>query len=110
MVSIYGVIAYSVGQRTREFRIRMALGDSKTSSSLRVARQNIRLIAWGLAIGLVAAFELKRLRANLLYVVGPGDPPLILMATILLVAALQASYIPARRASKVDPMVALRYE
>jgi ABC-type antimicrobial peptide transport system permease subunit len=111
VVSIYGVIAYSVGQRTREFRIRMALGDSKTSSSLRVARQNIRLIAWGLAIGLVAAFELKRLRANLLYVVGPGDPlTLILMATILLVAALQASYIPGRRASKVDPMVALRCE
>ena len=96
MVGIYGVIAYSVGQRTREFGIRMALGDSKTSSALRGARQSIRLIAWGLAIGLVAAFELTRLMANLLYGIGPGDPlTLMLTATILLVAALLASYIPA---------------
>ena len=107
----FGVIAYSVGQRTRELGIRMALGDSKTSSALRGARQSIRLIAWGLAIGLVAAFELTRLMANLLYGIGPGDPlTLMLTATILLVAALLASYIPAPRASKVDPMVALRYE
>ena len=65
----------------------MALGDSKTSSALRGARQSIRLIAWGLAIGLVAAFELTRLMANLLYPIVPGDLlTLMLMATILMVA------------------------
>jgi len=71
VVGIYGVIAYSVCQRTREFGIRMALGDSKTSTALRGARQNIRLIAWGLAIGLVAEFELTRFMADLLYGIGP---------------------------------------
>jgi ABC-type antimicrobial peptide transport system permease subunit len=107
----FGVIAYSVGQRTRELGIRMALGDSKTSSALRGARQSIRLIAWGLAIGLVAAFELTRLMANLLYGIGPGDPlTLMLTATILLVAALLASYIPAppRLEGRPDGGAALR--
>ena len=89
----------------------LAMGVATAASALGVLRQNIRLIRVGFAIGLVTASELTRLMADLLHGIGPGDPPtLMLMATILLVVALLASYIPVRRASNVDPMVALRYE
>jgi putative ABC transport system permease protein len=94
-IGIYGVIAYSVAQRTREIGIRMALGAQRTQMLSMILRQSLTLVAVGLTIGLVASFAGTRLLKSLLYGVG---------------AAFLASYIPARRAMRVDPMVALRYE
>jgi putative ABC transport system permease protein len=110
-VGIYGVIAYSVAQRTREIGIRMALGAQRTQMLGMVLRQSLSVVAIGLALGLLAAFAATRLLASLLYGVGANDM-LTYAAVVLLLsgAAFLASYIPARRAMKVDPMVALRYE
>ena len=110
-IGIYGVIAYSVAQRTREIGIRMALGAQRTDMLGMVLRQSLTVVAIGLALGLLAAFGATRLLASLLYGVGAND--LLTYAGVLLLlgtAALCASYIPARRAMKVDPMIALRYE
>ncbi len=110
-IGIYGVIAYSVAQRTREIGIRMALGAQRADMLTMILRQSLTVVAIGMAVGLLAALGATRLLASLLYGVGANDV-LTYAAVVFLLggAALLASYIPARRAMKVDPMIALRYE
>jgi putative ABC transport system permease protein len=110
-VGIYGVISYSVAQRTREIGIRVALG-AKQSDVLRlILAEGFWLTMLGVALGLAGAVAATRVLANLLFEVKPTDPTTFIALSILLAAvALLASYIPARRATKVDPMVALKYE
>ncbi len=110
-IGIYGVIAYSVAQRTKEIGIRMALGAQRTDMLQMVLRQSFSVVAIGLAIGLFAALALTRLMASLLYGVSAHDFSIYaLVLFVLSFAALVASYLPARRAMNIDPMVALRYE
>jgi putative ABC transport system permease protein len=110
-VGIYGVIAHSVAQRTHELGIRMALGAKGKDVLGMVLREGLRIALAGVAGGLAGAWGLSRFIASLLYGVHPTDPPTYAIASLVLVAAaLAACYIPARRATKVDPMVALRYE
>jgi putative ABC transport system permease protein len=110
-IGIYGVIAYSVTQRTREIGIRMALGAQRTQMLSMVLRQSLTLVAIGIGIGFLVALGATRVMATLLYGVGANDFSTYAVVILLLgAAALLASYVPARRAMKVDPMVALRYE
>ncbi|MGA9980462.1 MAG: ABC transporter permease [Candidatus Sulfotelmatobacter sp.] len=110
-VGLYGVISYTVVQRTREMGIRLALGANRNAILGMVVKNGALLACAGALIGLAAAFMLTRLMASLLFGVGPTDPLTFLCVPIALIAvAILASYVPARRAAKVDPMVALRYE
>ncbi len=110
-IGIYGVISYSVSQRTREVGIRMALGARRTEVLRLVVGQGTRLALIGVAAGLAGALALTRLMASLLYGVRTTDPlTYVAVALLLMIVAVVASYLPARRAMQVDPIIALRYE
>jgi putative ABC transport system permease protein len=110
-IGLYGVLSFSVARRTNEIGTRMALGATRGSVMLMVLRQGIGLIGLGLAIGLAGALAVTRALTTLLYGVKPTDPYTFgVVAALLFAVGMAASYIPARRATKVDPMVALRYE
>jgi predicted permease len=111
VIGIYGVMAYAVSQRTRELGIRMALGASRADVLRLVVMQGLRLTVMGVAFGLAVSLAVTRLIATLLYGVSPTDLITFTIVPLLLAsAALLASYLPALRATRIDPMVALRYE
>jgi predicted permease len=110
-IGLYGLVAYSVSQRTQEIGIRMALGAQRSNVLQMVLAQGVRLIVPGVAIGIVAAVLVAYLMRSMLFGVQSWDPAIFVLVTALLaIVTLAASYIPARAATKVDPMVALRYE
>jgi putative ABC transport system permease protein len=110
-VGVYGVLAYSVSQRTREFGVRMAVGADQATLARLVLTQGTRLVVVGLVIGAAVALAVSRLMEGLVFEVGTRDPlSFVGAAAVLGAVALLASYLPARRAARVDPMEALRYE
>jgi len=110
-IGIYGVISYSVSQRTHEFGLRMALGAKPWDVQSLVLRQGARLALLGVAVGLAGALALGRVLWSLLYEVSAADPATFGSVTLIAIAiVLVACYVPARRATRVDPMTALRTE
>ena len=111
MAGVYGVMAYAVGQRSNEVGLRIALGASTGSVLRLILGQGVFLAGLGLALGLAAAFAGTRLLTTMLFRVQPNDPWVYLAVAFLLgLVALVASYVPARRASKIDPLAAIRQE
>src|SRR5204863_9959942 len=110
-IGLYGVMAHGVVRRTREIGIRMALGAERRTIIWMVVKETLVLILFGVAIGLPAAIGASRLIASQLFGTSPADPiTLSAAALLLIVVALLAGFLPARKASKVDPLIALRYE
>ncbi len=110
-IGLYGVMSYTVAQRTREIAVRIALGATQSQVTKLVLRDALRLTLTGLGLGIIAALALVHLLSSMLYEVRPTDPLTFAGMSIFLGAiALFASCLPARRAARVDPMVALRYE
>jgi len=110
-LGVYGVVAYSVAQRAREFGIRVALGAKPSQIIGMVVGQNLRIVAIGLAAGLIAAIPATRLLRGMLFQVGPNDPTTFVVIGVMLAAvAIVASYLPARRGTQVDPVVTLKAE
>jgi putative ABC transport system permease protein len=108
-IGIYGVMAYSVSQRTQEIGIRMALGARTMDVWAMVLRHGIGITAAGMVLGLLCAFALARVVTNLLYGVSATDPVTFILISILLaIVALIACVIPARRATRVDPVIAIK--
>jgi putative ABC transport system permease protein len=110
-IGIYGVMAYSVSQRTREIGIRMALGAQRSAVVGLVLHQSLLLTIVGIGIGIAGAAAVSRYLEGLLFGLTPLDPPTFAAVAVMFAAvALFAAFVPARRATKVDPLVALRYE
>jgi predicted lysophospholipase L1 biosynthesis ABC-type transport system permease subunit len=110
-VGVYGVLSYTVNQRARELGVRMALGATRAQVVWLVLRQGLGMVSVGVALGMAGAFGLTRLLTHLLYSVSALDPVAFIVAPgVLLGVALVATWVPAMRASRVDPMVALRSE
>jgi ABC-type antimicrobial peptide transport system permease subunit len=110
-IGLYGLLAHEVTRGTREIGIRVALGAPTGQVLRRVVRHGVALAAVGIAIGIAASLVVTRLLGTMLYDVKPGDPITLIAVTLLLMlVALAACYIPARRATRVDPLVALRHE
>jgi ABC-type antimicrobial peptide transport system permease subunit len=110
-IGIFGMIAYAVSQRTHEFGVRMALGAQRQDVLQLVLGDGLKIAATGVFLGIGASFALTRFMRSLLYAVGPNDPlTFAVIAVLFAIVALAACYLPARRATHVDPMVALRHE
>jgi predicted permease len=110
-IGLYGVLAYVTAQRTREIGIRIALGADRGDVLRMVIAQGLKLAISGVTVGVLSSLALGRILSGFLYGVSPTDPMTIVgVAVLLTLVALLASYLPARRATRVDPMVALRYE
>jgi ABC-type antimicrobial peptide transport system permease subunit len=110
-VGLYGLLSYETARRRREIGIRMALGAERADVLRMVISQGLKLAMIGVVIGIAGALALTRFLSSLLYGVKPTDPLTFIAVSLILIAvAMLACYIPARRAAKVDPMVALRYE
>jgi ABC-type antimicrobial peptide transport system permease subunit len=108
---LYGVMAYVVGQRTREIGLRMALGAGRGAVTALIVGQSMKLVLGGLAAGVLCALGLSRILESVLYGLTPSDPATYVSVSLLLaLVSLVAAYIPARRAARVDPMTALRQE
>jgi ABC-type antimicrobial peptide transport system permease subunit len=111
IAGVFGVLAYSVAQRTQEIGVRIALGATRGQILKLVLGQGFVTVSIGIAIGLAASFWLTRTMSSMLFEISPNDPlTMVGIAVLLTLVALVASYIPARRATRVDPMIALRCE
>jgi ABC-type antimicrobial peptide transport system permease subunit len=110
-IGTYGVVSYVVSQRTQEIGVRMALGALRSQMRTMILRDGLETALPGLLIGLLAAFALTRTMSSLLYAVSPLDPPIFVLAPLLLLGvAVASSLLPAERAAKVNPLTALRRE